>query len=185
MSDFHKKWLAVLLSLQALLLPIGFSGTSFIPLPQEAVAAAASVTPRRLGRAKRIRSHCARRQDSRVHKERRTPHKLPASAQAVRAIERALRITHEPHSWMRPLEWLAFRESTYNPHAIAYEGVGGQSACGLFQVMPTTFSAHELPGLNNIWNPVDNAVAAIRYIAGRYGTPQAIPGLDSSNYAGY
>ena len=30
--------------------------------------------------------------------------------------------------------------------------------------------------MRNNWNPVDNTVAAIRYIAGRYGTPQAIPG---------
>ena len=86
---------------------------------------------------------------------------------------------------MRPLEWLAFHESAYNPHAIAYEGVGNETACGLFQVLPTTFAAHELPGRTNIWNPVDNTVAAIRYIAGRYGTPQSIPGLESSSYAGY
>ena len=39
--------------------------------------------------------------------------------------------------------------------------------------------------MRNIWNPVDNTVAAIRYIASRYGTPQAIPGLESSSYAGY
>ncbi|MHB1685637.1 MAG: hypothetical protein ACYCYO_22965 [Bacilli bacterium] len=37
----------------------------------------------------------------------------------------------------------------------------------------------------NIWNPVDNSVAAIRYIAGRYGTPQGIPGLETGNYSGY
>ncbi|MHB1627844.1 MAG: hypothetical protein ACYCVB_05630 [Bacilli bacterium] len=32
--------------------------------------------------------------------------------------------------------------------------------------------------MRNIWNPVDNTVAAIRYIVGRYGTPKAIPGPD-------
>ena len=185
MSDFHKKGLALLLSLQALLLPIGFSGASYIPLPQEVVAAVASAAPRRLGRTKRVRPHRARRQDRRAHKDRSASNKLSASAQAARTIERALRITHEPHSWMRPLEWLAFHESAYNTHAVAYEGVGNETACGLFQVLPTTFATHALPGLNNIWNPVDNTVTAIRYIAGRYGTPQAIPGLESSRYAGY
>jgi len=187
MSNFHKKGLAVLLSLQALLLPIGFTGASFAPLSREALASTVAVTPNRTERLNRARPHrgSTRRQDRRAHKERRIAHKLSASAQAVRTIERALRITQEPHNWMRPLEWLAFHESAYNPRAIAYEGVGGESACGLFQVLPTTFTAHALPGRTNIWNPIDNTAAAIRYIASRYGTPQAIPGLESSSYAGY
>jgi len=60
---------------------------------------------------------------------------------------------------------------------------GNETACGLFQVLPTTFAVHALPGRTNIWNPVDNTVVAIWYIAGRYETPRAIPGLESSNYA--
>ncbi|MHB1627267.1 MAG: transglycosylase SLT domain-containing protein [Bacilli bacterium] len=185
MRGFNRKWLAVLLSLLALLLPVGLSGASFASLSRE-TAAAAAATPKRPGRVNRVRHRRAsvRRQNRRANTRRRA-HDLPASREAARAIAQALRITHEPHSWLRPLAWLAFHESAYNDRAVAWEDVGGQSACGLFQVLPTTFAAHSLPGFTNIWNPVDNAVAAVRYIAGRYGTPQAIPGLESPNYAGY
>lgn len=58
-------------------------------------------------------------------------------------------------------------------------------AQGLMQMVPTTFQAHALPGMENVWNPLDNSIAAIEYIRSRYGAPMDIPGLESSNYGGY
>ncbi len=107
-------------------------------------------------------------------------------------IVRALKITHHPIAWVRPLTWLAWQESKDHAHAqdsiIVYNAdIRGDSerASGLFQVLPTTFDAHALPHMRNIWNPVDNAVASIRYIVGRYGTPTRIPGIESNQYRGY
>jgi len=71
----------------------------FAPLSLEAVA----VTPKRVGRLHRVRHHrtASRRQYHRASNVRRVAHKLSARAHATRTIERALRITQEPHSWMR------------------------------------------------------------------------------------
>ena len=174
--SFERKIFTLFLSAHALLTPLGFSEIPVVPSSLPAASVTTAVPPIPAGwRWIRIRRH----------RRIRPPIHLSAKGEAIRAIRVALRITRKPYTWMHSLEWLAFRESTYNPHAVAYEGVGNQTAQGLFQVLPTTFAAHSLPGLRNIWNPVDNAVAAIRYIAGRYGTPQAIPGLETNNYAGY
>lgn len=176
MMNFDRKLVAVFLSVHALLTPLGFSEIPVIPSPLPAASVKVTVPPIPAGwRWAMIRRR--RRIGPPIH--------LSAKGEAIRAIRAALRITHKPHTWMHPLEWLAFRESTYNPRAIAYEGVGNQTAQGLFQTLPSTFAAYALPHRRNIWNPVDNTVAAIRYIAWRYGTPQSIPGLETTNYAGY
>jgi len=63
--------------------------------------------------------------------------------------------------------------------------VGGEHATGFLQTLPSTFQANAAPGMTDISNPVDNAVAAINYIKSRYGSPANIPGLTSGNYKGY
>src|SRR5690606_11342140 len=59
----------------------------------------------------------------------------------------------------------------------------------LMQMIDPTFNAHKMKGLNNIFNPVHNAVAAIRYIKSRYGTVFNTPGIRSimkgGPYKGY
>jgi hypothetical protein len=118
----------------------------------------------------------------RVRREVRTP----VTQMSVRQIlGRALCVTGEPQRWLNALCWMANRESADNPHAVAWEQDGGQYAEGLLQLLPTTFQAHELPGYSNIWNPLDNAIAAIRYISTRYGNPGQIPGVCTADYAGY
>jgi SLT domain-containing protein len=47
----------------------------------------------------------------------------------------------------------------------------GEHATGLMQTLPSTFREYALPGHTNIYNPVDNMIAAIRYILARYGNP--------------
>ena len=98
---------------------------------------------------------------------------------------RALKITHEPRTWLQPLLWLAWRESRNNPRAVAYESTAMGYAEGLMQMVPSTFEAHALPGMQDVWSPLDNSVAAIEYIQWRYGNPMNIPGIETQSYGGY
>jgi hypothetical protein len=43
------------------------------------------------------------------------------------------------------------------------------------QMIEPTFSAHALPGYEDWKNPLHNTIAAIRYIADRYGSPYNLP----------
>jgi soluble lytic murein transglycosylase-like protein len=116
-----------------------------------------------------------------------------SSAEVSHYIREALRITHSPESWSRPLYWMAYQESRFYVCAVDGEVVRNvnlagesQHALGLMQVVPSTFQRHAIRDMQDIWNPVDNTVAAVRYIRGRYGTPYKIPGVFRvSEYNGY
>lgn len=104
----------------------------------------------------------------------------------------AMAITGVPLSWLNPLITIAMRESGGNPRAINLWDINakrGTPSKGLFQTIDPTFNRYKLPGLNNIWNPVHNAVAAIRYIIDRYGTVWNVPGIRNlmrgRGYVGY
>ena len=91
-------------------------------------------------------------------------------------ISQALDITNSPSKWVNPLYDLMMRESGGDPNARNSTPVAsGEHAQGLFQTIPSTFQAHDLPRLGGINDPVSNAVAAIRYIIGRYGSPYNLP----------
>jgi SLT domain-containing protein len=109
-----------------------------------------------------------------------------------RWIMAAMRITGVPASWLNPLVTIAMRESGGNPRAINLWDINakrGTPSKGLFQTIDPTFNAYKLPGLDNIWNPIHNAVAAIRYIIARYGTVWNVPGIRNlmrgKGYVGY
>ena len=57
------------------------------------------------------------------------------------------------------------------------------------QTISSTFAAYALPGLNDLYNPIDNAAAAIKYIVANYGNPSNTPGVRSidagGGYQGY
>ncbi len=83
-------------------------------------------------------------------------------------------------------------ESGANPHA--YNGwdinaAQGHPSEGIAQVIGPTFHAYALPGYGNIWNPVDNMIAAFRYAISRYGSMNSIPGVvavrQGGSYVGY
>lgn len=61
-------------------------------------------------------------------------------------------------------ENLAMEESGGDPNAQNPSG-----ASGLMQMMPETFAAYEVDTSDDIWNPVDNAGASLRYQKDRYG----------------
>jgi hypothetical protein len=56
----------------------------------------------------------------------------------------------------------------------------GHPSKGLLQTIDSTFSSYMLPGHGDVWNPIDNAIAAIRYMFARYGH---IVGPSASGYA--
>jgi TP901 family phage tail tape measure protein len=108
-----------------------------------------------------------------------------ASANVAGWLDAALAMTGKPLSWLDPLEILVGKESGGNPTAIDPISVDGEHATGLMQMLSSTFAAYELPGFGNIFNPLDNAIASIRYISAEYGSPMNIPGLSGGNYVGY
>lgn len=64
-------------------------------------------------------------------------------------------------------------ESGGNPRAINLWDINakrGIPSKGLMQVIDPTFAAYKMPGFNNIWNPLDNILASIRYAVSRYGS---------------
>ena len=64
-------------------------------------------------------------------------------------------------------------ESGGNPRAINNWDINaknGTPSKGLLQVIDPTFQAYKMPGYNNVWNPLDNILASIRYAVSRYGS---------------
>ncbi|WP_051944467.1 lytic transglycosylase domain-containing protein [Streptacidiphilus rugosus] len=66
----------------------------------------------------------------------------------------------------------AMTESSGNPNAINNwdsNAAAGTPSKGLMQTIDSTFATYALPGHTDIWNPVDNIVAAVRYANATYG----------------
>lgn len=104
----------------------------------------------------------------------------------------AIADTGVPQSWLTGLEIIAQHESGGNPNAQNNTDINarrGDPSRGLMQMIMTTFMANALPGMTDIFNPIDNAAAAIRYIERRYGGIQNVPGVraveSGHSYVGY
>ncbi len=83
-------------------------------------------------------------------------------------------------------------ESGGDPNAINNwdsNAAAGHPSKGLMQCIDGTFNAYAVPGHNDIWNPVDNIVAATRYSIATYGGLDKVPGVEAvanhGNYVGY
>ncbi|MFH0070687.1 tape measure protein [Peribacillus sp. NPDC056705] len=109
-------------------------------------------------------------------------------------ISEAISITGVPGNWAAPLSTVAMKESggrtgpsTINKWDSNWKR--GTPSMGLMQTIKPTFDAYKMKGYNDIMNPVHNAIAAIRYIKSRYGTPFNTPGIKSmangGPYKGY
>jgi soluble lytic murein transglycosylase-like protein len=89
-------------------------------------------------------------------------------------VREAMKITGVDDSWFGPLLTLIQRESGGNPNAINNWDINaknGDPSRGLMQTIGATFRRYKLPGLsNNIFDPLSNVVAGIRYIKARYGS---------------
>ncbi|HVV09639.1 transglycosylase SLT domain-containing protein [Amycolatopsis sp.] len=78
-------------------------------------------------------------------------------------------------------------ESGGNPNAINLwdsNASAGHPSKGLMQCIDSTFNANKLPGHDNIYNPVDNIIAGVRYTIGRYGSIANTPGLAAMAHGG-
>lgn len=99
-------------------------------------------------------------------------------------LTKALKITGQfSPANLVALRGRAMQESGGDPRAQNNwdsNAAAGTPSMGLLQTIMPTFQAYAMKGMNNIWNPVDNAVAAIRYMMARYGH---IVGPSSSGYA--
>jgi hypothetical protein len=79
------------------------------------------------------------------------------------------------------------KESGGNPNAVNNwdsNAAKGTPSKGLMQCIDSTFNAHKLPGHNDIFNPVDNIIAGVRYTYDRYGGFEGHPGLASISVGG-
>ncbi|WP_167354342.1 transglycosylase SLT domain-containing protein [Nocardia kruczakiae] len=83
-------------------------------------------------------------------------------------------------------------ESGGNPSATNNwdsNAANGTPSIGLMQTIGPTFNSYALPGHRNIYNPVDNIVAGVRYAISRYGSVSNVPGVvavrNGQAYRGY
>jgi uncharacterized protein YukE len=83
-------------------------------------------------------------------------------------------------------------ESGGNPNSINNwdsNAQAGHPSKGLMQTIDSTFQAHALPGHGDIYNPVDNVIAGVRYALSRYGSIGNVPGIvavhSGGSYVGY
>lgn len=83
-------------------------------------------------------------------------------------------------------------ESGGNPQAINLtdsNAAAGHPSKGLMQTIDGTFNAYMAPGHGDVWNPVDNIVAGVRYAIARYGSLDQVPGVvavaNGHGYQGY
>jgi soluble lytic murein transglycosylase-like protein len=71
-------------------------------------------------------------------------------------------------------------ESSGNPNAVNdwdSNARAGHPSIGLMQTIDTTFARYKLPGHDDIRNPIDNIIAAVRYSIDRYGSISNVPGV--------
>jgi cell wall-associated NlpC family hydrolase len=82
---------------------------------------------------------------------------------------------------------IAMGESGGNPRAQNNwdsNAKAGHPSKGVMQTIDSTFSQWSIAGHKNIWNPVDNIIAGVRYGESRYGSLANIPGVRSVSNGG-
>ncbi|MEV0703501.1 transglycosylase SLT domain-containing protein [Saccharopolyspora sp. NPDC050389] len=87
---------------------------------------------------------------------------------------------------------IIMHESNGNPSATNNwdsNASAGTPSIGLMQTIEPTFESYALPGHGDIYNPVDNIIAATRYAITTYGSVADVPGVaglrSGGNYSGY
>ncbi|MBF6172780.1 transglycosylase SLT domain-containing protein [Nocardia blacklockiae] len=121
---------------------------------------------------------------------------MPTGTQAE-WIEEAIRVLREQGYDIKDsdaaiIAAIIEHESGGNPHAINNwdsNAAAGHPSKGLMQTIDSTFNSYKVAGHEDIWNPVDNIVAASRYSIDRYGSLGNVPGIAAmrggGGYVGY
>jgi SLT domain-containing protein len=83
-------------------------------------------------------------------------------------------------------------ESSGNPRAINRtdsNAKAGHPSKGIMQTIDSTFNRWSIKGHKDIWNPVDNIIAGVRYAESRYHSLDNVPGIkamaNGGKYKGY
>ncbi|GGM47065.1 hypothetical protein GCM10012275_17670 [Longimycelium tulufanense] len=117
--------------------------------------------------------------------------------QVAEWIQEAIEILKQmgyPVEKMNPNDiWMIIQhESGGNPHAINNwdsNAAAGTPSKGLMQTIDPTFNSYAIDGHRDIWNPVDNIIAGVRYAIDRYGSVSNVPGVvgmkTGTGYRGY
>ncbi|MFE9578762.1 transglycosylase SLT domain-containing protein [Nocardia sp. NPDC006044] len=87
----------------------------------------------------------------------------------------------------RAIAMIIEHESAGNPYAENQwdsNWVAGHPSKGLMQTIDSTFNAYKAPGHDDIWNPVDNIIAGVRYSIDTYGSVNNVPGVVAVNSGG-
>ncbi|MFX0574692.1 transglycosylase SLT domain-containing protein [Nocardia nepalensis] len=125
------------------------------------------------------------------------PPRTRPSGQQGQWINEALRVLRENgydtrHISAADIATIIQHESGGNPNAINLwdsNAAKGIPSKGLMQTIDPTFNAYSVPGHRDIWNPVDNIVAGVRYAIHRYGSVSNVPGVanlhEGGSYVGY
>ena len=107
-------------------------------------------------------------------------------------LQQALEETGQDVSVLPYLATIVQHESSGNPNAINEwdsNWKAGHPSKGLMQTIDSTFAKYSAANHKDIWNPVDNAIAAINYAVARYGSIGNVPGIKSlaagKGYIGY
>jgi len=121
-----------------------------------------------------------------------SPGAAAPSGQVKEWIEQAIEILRAegvPVDKMSPDQiWAIIQhESGGNPMAQNNwdsNAAAGHPSKGLMQTIDSTFTSYKLPGHDDIWNPVDNIIAAVRYSIAQYGSVSNVPGIQSMEHGG-
>ena len=114
--------------------------------------------------------------------------------QWISEAQRQLAAAGVPYSKMNAsdINVIIQHESSGNPSAENKWDINwqeGHPSIGLMQTIGPTFNSYKLPGHDNIWNPVDNIIAGVRYAIARYGSISNVPGVvrvhEGLGYVGY
>lgn len=103
-------------------------------------------------------------------------------------VKAALKLTGQSTKLTAGLIRAAKAESGGNPRAVNNWDINaklGHPSKGLMQTIDSTFNAYALKGHKNIWNPVDNMAAAIRYMIARYGSVENVLRPRAKRWYGY
>lgn len=120
-----------------------------------------------------------------------------APAQVQRWIDEAMKVLQDngvdTSKLGRDDIWTMIQhESGGDPHAINdwdSNAAKGTPSKGIMQTIGPTFDSYKVAGHDDVWNPVDNIVAACRYTLSRYGSTSGVPGIEAMRgggaYQGY